>query len=49
MKAEGERTPKNVFNRKVHDTRSVAKPRTRWADVVLRVALQIVGIGAWTK
>ena len=34
---------KKVLNRKFHTTRPVGRPRTRWADVVQRDALQLLG------
>jgi len=41
---EEERIPKKVLNGNVHTTRPVGRPRTRWADVVQRDALQLLGI-----
>jgi hypothetical protein len=41
---EEERIPKKVLNGNFHTTRPVARPRTRWADVVQRDALQLLGI-----
>jgi hypothetical protein len=38
-----ERIPKKVLNGNFHTTRPVGRPRTRWADVVHRVALQLLG------
>jgi hypothetical protein len=40
---EEERIPKKVLNRKFHTTRPVGRPRIRWADVVQRDALQLLG------
>jgi hypothetical protein len=40
---EEERIPKNVLNGNFHTTRPVGRPRTRWADVVQRDALQLLG------
>jgi hypothetical protein len=34
---------KNVLNRNFHTTRPVGRPRTRWAYVVQRDALQLLG------
>jgi hypothetical protein len=34
---------------KFHNKKPVAKPRTRWNDVVPRDTLQIVGIGGWRR
>jgi hypothetical protein len=39
-----ERIPKRVLNGTFHNIRSVGRPRTRWADVVQRDALQVLGI-----
>ena len=38
---------KKVLNGKLHNSRSVGKARTRWEDVTLRNALQVLGIRAW--
>ena len=35
---------KKVLNGNFHTNRSVGRPRTRWADVVQRYALQLMGI-----
>jgi hypothetical protein len=32
-----------------HTTRPVGRPRTRWADVVQRDALRLLGIRGWRK
>jgi hypothetical protein len=32
-----------------HTTRPVGRPRTRWADVVQRDALQLLGITGWRR
>ena len=39
-----ERIPKKVLNGTFYNTRPVGRPRTRWADVVQRDALQLLGI-----
>jgi hypothetical protein len=39
-----ERTPKKVLNGTFYNTRPVGRPRTRWADVAQRDALQLLGI-----
>jgi hypothetical protein len=39
---EEERIPKQVLNGNFHTTRPVGRPRTRWADVVQRDALQLI-------
>jgi hypothetical protein len=41
---EEERIQTKVFNGKFHNTRPVGRPRTRWANVVQRDALQMLGI-----
>jgi len=43
---EEERIPKKVLNGNFHITRPVGRPRTRWAHVVQRDALQLLGIRA---
>jgi hypothetical protein len=40
IRMEEERIPKKVLNGNFHTTRPVGRPRTRWADVVQREALQ---------
>ena len=44
IRMEEERIPKKVLNGNFHTTRPVGRPRTRWADVVQRDALQLLGI-----
>jgi hypothetical protein len=39
-----ERIPKKVLNGNFHTTRPEGRPRTRWADVVQRDALRLLGI-----
>jgi hypothetical protein len=46
---EEERIPKKILHRNFHTTRPVGKSRTRWADVVQRDALQLLGIGGWRR
>jgi hypothetical protein len=41
--------PKKVLNGTFHNTRPVGRPRTRWADVVQRNALQLLGVRGWRK
>ena len=41
--------PKKVLNGNLHTTRPVGRPRTRWADVVQRDALQLLGIRGWRR
>jgi len=36
MKMEEERIPKTVLNGKFHNTRSIGKPRRRWAEYEIR-------------
>jgi hypothetical protein len=43
IRMEEERIPKKVPNGNFHITRPVGRPRTRWADVVQRDALQLLG------
>jgi len=49
MRMEEERIPKKVLNRNFYATRPVGRPRTRWADVVQRDALQLLGIRGWRR
>jgi len=49
IRMEEERTPKKVLNGKFHTTRPVRRPRTRWAVVVQRDALQLLGIRGWRR
>jgi len=44
IRMEEERIPKKVLNGNFHTTRPVGRPRTGWADVVQRDALQLLGI-----
>jgi hypothetical protein len=44
IRTEEERIPKRVSNGNLHTTRPVGRPRTRWADVIQRDALQLLGI-----
>jgi hypothetical protein len=46
---EEERIPKKVLNGNFHTTRPVGRPRTRWADVVQRDALQLLGTRGWRR
>jgi len=38
-----------ALNGNFHTTRPVGRPRTRWADVVQRDALQLLGIRGWRR
>jgi len=44
-----ERIPKKVLDGKFHTTRPIGRPRTRYADVVQRDALQLLGIRGWKR
>ena len=44
IRMEKERIPKKILNGNFFTTRPVGRPRTRWADVVQRDALQLLGI-----
>jgi hypothetical protein len=46
---EDERSLKKFLNRNFHTTGPVGRPRTRWADVVQRDALQLLGIRGWRR
>ena len=46
---EEERIPKKILNGNFHTTRPVGRPRTRWADMVQRDALQLLGIRGWSR
>jgi len=47
IRMEEQRIPKRVLNGNFHIMRPVARPRTRWADVVQRDAQQLLGIRGW--
>jgi hypothetical protein len=49
IKMKEERIPKKVLNGNFHITRPVGRPRTRWADVFQRDALQLLGIRGWRR
>jgi len=49
IRIEKERIPKKVLNGIFYTTRPMGRPRTRWADVVQRDALQLLGIGGWRR
>jgi hypothetical protein len=49
IKMEEERIPKKVLNGNFRTTRPVGKPRARWADVVQRDALRLLGIRGWRR
>jgi len=48
IRMEEERIPKKVLKRNFC-TRPVGRPRNRWADVVQRDALQLLGIRGWRR
>jgi len=49
IRMEEERIPKKVLNGNFYTTRPVERPRTRWADVVQRDVLQLLGIRGWRR
>jgi hypothetical protein len=49
IRMEEERIPKKVLIENLHTTRPVGRPKTRWADVVQRDALQLLGIRGWRR
>jgi hypothetical protein len=49
IRMEERRVPKKDLNGNFHTTRPVGRPRTRWADVVQRDALQVLGIRGWRR
>jgi hypothetical protein len=49
IRMEEEGIPKRVLNGNFRTTRPVGRPRTRWADVVQRDALQLLEIRGWTR
>ena len=49
VRMEEERIPKKVLNGYFHTTRPVGRQRTRWADVVQRDALQLLGTRGWRR
>jgi len=40
---------KKDFKRKLPHHKPVGRPRTRWADVIHRDALQLLGIRGWRR
>ena len=44
---EEEKIPKKILNGNFHTTRPLGRPRARWADVVKRDALQLLGLRGW--
>jgi len=49
IRMDEERIPKKVSNGKFYTKRPVGRPRTRWAGVVQRDALQLMGIRGWRR
>jgi hypothetical protein len=49
IRIEEETIPKKILNGNFHTTRPVGRPRTRWADVVQRDALQLLGTRGWRR
>jgi len=49
IRMEEERIPKKVLNGNFHTTRPVGRPRTRWAGVVQRDVLRLLGIRGWRR
>ena len=49
VRMEEERIPKKVLKGNFYTTRTVGRPRTRWADVVQRDTLQLLGIRGWGR
>jgi len=49
IRMEEERIPKKVLNGNFYTTSPVRRPRTRWADVFQRDALQLLGIRGWRR
>jgi hypothetical protein len=49
VRMEEERISKKVLNGNFYTTRPVGRPRTRWADVVQRDALQLLAIRGWRR
>jgi hypothetical protein len=48
-RTEEERIKKKVLNGNFYITRPFGRPRTRWADVVQRDALQPLGMRGWRR
>ena len=49
IRMEEERIPKKVLNGDFYTTRPVGGPRTRWADVIQKDALQLLGVRGWKR
>ena len=46
---EEERIPKKDFKRKLVHHNPVGRPRNRWADVVQRDVVQLLGVRGWRR
>ena len=49
IRMEEEKIAKKVLNGSFRTIRPVGRPRTRWADVVQRDALELLGIRGWRR
>jgi hypothetical protein len=49
IRMEEERIPKKVLNGTFHNSSPMGRPRTRWAYVVQRDALQLLGVRGWRR
>jgi hypothetical protein len=49
IRMEEEKIPKKVLNGNLYTARPMGRPRTRWADVVQRDTLQLLGIRRWRR
>jgi hypothetical protein len=47
IRMEEGKVQNRVLNGNFHTTRPMGRPRTRWADVVQRDALHLLGIRGW--
>ena len=46
---EEERIPKKILSGNFYTTRPMGRPRTRWAEVVQRDVLQLLGLRGWRR
>jgi len=49
IRIEEEKNAKKVLNGNFYTKRPVGRPRNRWADVVQRDSLQLLGIRGWMR
>ena len=49
IRMEEERIQKKGLKGNFYSTRPVGRPRTRWADVAQKDALQLLGIRGWKR